>query len=53
MASDIVNLKLPADEQLRQRLRIIALKQGTTMQDIITKLVREYVERNEKEDNSK
>ena len=39
-------LVIEIDENLRTELRVVALKQKTTVKEIVTQLIKEYVDEN-------
>ena len=44
--SETKKLVIDIDENLRTELRMVALKNKTTVKEIVTKLITEYVEKN-------
>ena len=44
--SEHKNLVIQIDEDLRTDLKMVALKQKTTVKEIVTTLIKEYVEEN-------
>ena len=44
--SEHKNLVIQIDEDLRTDLRMVALKQKTTVKEIVTQLIKEYLEEN-------
>jgi hypothetical protein len=44
--SEHKNLVIQIDEDLRTDLKMVALKQKTTVKEIVTNLIKEYVEEN-------
>ena len=45
MSESFIHVRI--DPELKLKLRIIALKQNTTVTSIVTKLIEEYVDENE------
>ena len=43
---EIVNLNIRIDKDLRDELKIIAIKQDTTITEIITEFIKDYVNEN-------
>jgi len=46
MKSPTITIKIPSD--LRLRFRIAALKNGTTMTEVLLKTIKKYLKKNEK-----